>query len=545
MPRRPLDHRALRSTLRAASLSPAALILPALMVAAGPTALFAQEAGTYTFRMEVGGQTMGTEVVHRSPVRVEVDLVTLLGAGRVHYVLTVAPDGRVPAMTAAMYGAAEDTAPAETIDLRFEDDSAVATLSGRTSRVERLATRAGAMPYINPSAAMIEQLLRRARDLGSSVGQVDTVPLFAVQGGSTTPVTVTWTGPDSATLAIAGVEMRAHFTAGGDVESLAVPAQRLRFERVDGAHPLHQEKIDYGPPEGAPYAARDVTVHTPAGLDLTGTLTLPDASAGPVPAVVTITGSGAEDRDERIPFVRGYRPFWQIADTLGRRGIATLRLDDRGVNGSSPGPKTATSAAYADDIRAAVAWLRGRPDIDGKRIALVGHSEGGLIAPMVAATDSSLAGIVLMAGPAYTGRRILEYQNREAVERAPGLSPAEKDSVIATMPDSLASLAERSAWIRFFLSYDPVATARKVRVPVLVLQGKTDHQVTPEQADTLAAAFRQGGDTDVTLKKFPDTDHLFLADSSGVPSGYATLPSHSVRPEVLGAIADWLAEHLK
>jgi len=542
VPGRPLAYRVRCPRMGAAR---PALALVALMVATGPSAIFAQESGTYTFRMNLGGQTMGTEVVRRSPVRVEVDLVSRLGSGRVHYVLTVAPDGRVPAMWVAMYAAAGDTAPAQSIDLRFEDDSVVATLSGRTSKTERLATEPGAMPYINPSAAMLEQLLRRARDLGSSIGQVDTVPLFAVQGGSTTPVMVTWTGADSATLAIAGVEMRACVSAGGDLESLAVPAQNLRFERVDGAHPMQPEKVDYGPPEGAPYTAEDVTVRTPAGLDLTGTLTVPDTAGGPVPAVVTITGSGAEDRDERIPLVRGYRPFWQIADTLGRRGIATLRLDDRGVNGSSPGPNSATSADYADDIRAAVAWLRKRPGIDGRRIGLVGHSEGGLIAPMVAATDSSLAGIVLMAGPASTGRRILDYQNRGSIERAPGLSPAERDSVLATVPGRLAAMAEKSAWLRFFLDYDPLPTARRVRVPVLVLQGETDHQVTPEQADTLAAAFREGGDADVTLKEFPDTDHLFLADPSGVPSGYATLPSHSVRPEVLGAIADWLAEHLK
>lgn len=542
MPRSSPPRRAARSRL-VGVLS--ALALLALTLSAGPSTISAQEAGTYTFRMEVGGQTMGTEVVRRSPVRVEVDLVSLLGPGRVHYVLTVTPDGRVPAMSAAFYGAAGDTAPAQRVDLRFQDDSAIVTLSGRTSRVERLGTRPGAVPYINPSATLLEQLLRRARDLGSAVGQVDTVPLFAVQGGRTTPVVVTWTGADSATLQLSALRMRAYVSADGDLQSLAIPAQNVTFERVDGAHPLQREKVDYGAPEGAPYTARDVTVHTPSGLDLTGTLTVPDDATGPVPAVVTITGSGAEDRDERIPLVRGYRPFWQIADTLGRRGIATLRLDDRGVNGSSPGPDSATSADYANDIRAAVAWLRKRPGIDGKRIALVGHSEGGLIAPMVAATDRSLAGIVLMAGPAYTGRRILEYQSRDNIERAPGLSPAERDSALAAVPGQIAAAARQSAWLRFFLAYDPLPTARKVRVPVLILQGETDHQVTPEQADTLAATFREAGDPDVTLKKFPDTDHLFLRDPSGVPSGYATLPSPSVRREVLGTIADWLAEHLK
>ena len=534
-------YRVSRPPVGAALLS---LALLALMLAGRPAKVSAQEPGTYTFRMLVGGQVLQTEVVHRSPARVEVDLVSHLGSGRVHYVLTVAPGGRVPAMTAVFYGAAGDTEPAQSIDLQFEGDSVVATLSGRMSKVERLATESGAIPYINPSAAMLEQALRRARILGAAPGTVDTVPMLAVQGGRTAPAQVTWGAADSAVLRLGGVPIHARFS-DGELESLDIPVQNVRFERVEGAHPLQPEKVDYGPPEGAPYAAEDVTVHTPAGLDLMGTLTLPDTSAGPVSAVVTITGSGAEDRDERIPFVHGYRPFWQIADTLGRRGIATLRLDDRGVNGSSPGPDSATSADDADDIRAAVAWLRKRPGIDGKRIALVGHSEGGLIAPMVAATDPSLAGIVLLAGPAYTGRRILDYQYRSGIERAPGFSPAERDSALAKVPSQIAAGAKRSAWLRFFLSHDPVPTARTVRVPVLILQGETDHQVTPEQADTLAAAFRGGGDPDVTLEKYPDTDHLFLADSSGIPSGYAALPSHAVRPEVLGTIADWLAEHLK
>jgi dipeptidyl aminopeptidase/acylaminoacyl peptidase len=308
---------------------------------------------------------------------------------------------------------------------------------------------------------------------------------------------------------------------------------------------LRTRKIDYGAPPGAPYTAEDVTVHTPQGLALTGTLTVPADRTGPAPAVVTITGSGAEDRDERIPMVDGYRPFWQIADTLARRGIATLRLDDRGVNGSDTGPAGATSADYAEDIRAALAYLGTRPEIDGTRLGLVGHSEGGLIAPMVAATDPALKGIVLMAGPAYTGHRILAFQQRYAVDHAPSLTPGERAAALAKSDSAGREMAARSAWLRFFLAYDPLPTARTVRVPVLILQGETDQQVTPEQADTLAAAFRAGGDRDVTLRTFPATDHLFLADPDGNPAGYSALPGHALRPEVLGAIADWLAVHLR
>jgi dipeptidyl aminopeptidase/acylaminoacyl peptidase len=339
--------------------------------------------------------------------------------------------------------------------------------------------------------------------------------------------------------------MRAAVGADGTLLGWTVPAQRARVIRLEGAHPLVTRKVDYGPPPGAPYTAEEVRVRTPAGVGLTGTLTLPMARSGPVPAIVTITGSGAEDRDERIPLVEDYRPFWDVADTLARRGIATLRLDDRGIGGSDAGPPSATSADYADDIRAALAYLKTRPEVDRARLGLVGHSEGGLIAPMVAASDASLRGIVLMAGPAYTGRRILAFQQRNAVEHAPSLTPQERQEALEQSAKATEELATKSAWMRYFLDYDPLATARQVRVPVLILQGETDQQVTPEQADTLGIAFRAGGDGDVTVRRFAATNHLFLADPDGNPAGYTALRVRTVRPEVLGAVADWLVRRLR
>jgi dienelactone hydrolase len=517
---------------------PGLLLLGCLL----PTAAAAQGPEPYTFRMVFGQDTIVSEVVQRAATRLDVDMMDKLSGARFRFGMTLAPDGRVPAMTNAFYRIAQgDTVPFQSAEFEFHGDSVRVTISGNVSRVENLATQAGAVPYINPSAAMLEQVLRRARATGRPV---DTVPIFAVSGGRTVPVQVTWVGTDSAVMELATVEMRAAVSPDGGLISLAIPAQSAHVIRLEGAHPLVIRKIEYGAPPGAPYAAEDVTVHTPAGLALTGTLTLPTARPGPVPAIVTITGSGAEDRDERIPLVEGYRPFWQIADTLARRGIATLRLDDRGVNGSDAGPPTATSADYADDVRAALAYLRSRPEIDGKRLALVGHSEGGMIAPMVAATDSSLKGIVLMAGSAYTGRRILAFQQRNAVDHATSLTPEQRQEALAESAKATDDLAARSAWVRYFLDYDPLVTAREVRVPVLILQGATDQQVSPEQADTLAVAFQAGGDHDVTLRVFPETDHLFLADPDGYPARYSLLPSRSVRPEVLGAIADWLARRL-
>jgi uncharacterized protein len=503
----------------------------------------AQGAEQYTFRMILGRDTLVSEVVQRTTTRVDVDMIDKLTNVRWRVGMTLAPDGRVPAMTNAIYRMAQgDTVPFQSAEFEFRGDSVKVTVSGNVSRVQTLATEPGALPYLNPSMAMIEQVLRRARTIGNAA---DTVPIFAVSGGQTVPVQVTWVGHDSAVVRLAGVEMRAAVAPDGGLLDIVIPTQQAHVIRVDGAHPLVIHKIDYGAPEGAPYTAEDVTVHTPAGLALTGTLTLPMPREGRVPAIVTITGSGSQDRDERLPMVDGYRPFWQVADTLARRGIATLRLDDRGINGSDAGPPNVTAADFADDIRAALAYLRARPEIAGAKLGLVGHSEGGIIAPMVAATDSSLRGIVLMAGTAYTGRRILAFQQRNAVEHATSLTPEERREALANSAAATDSLAARSAWMAYFMDYDPLVTARKVKVPVLILQGATDQQVTPEQADTLAAGFRAGGNRNVTMRKFPDTDHLFLADPDGFPAGYPALPSRDVRPEVLGTLADWLVAHLQ
>jgi dipeptidyl aminopeptidase/acylaminoacyl peptidase len=191
-----------------------------------------------------------------------------------------------------------------------------------------------------------------------------------------------------------------------------------------------------------------------------------------------------------------------------------------------------------------LAFLRGRRDVDGRRLALIGHSEGGLIAPLVAAGDSALRGIVLLAGPAYTGRRIIEFQNRYAIERSPDILPAARDSMLRVAMHGVDSAAAALPWIRYFLNYDPVTTARKVRTPVLILQGATDQQVTPDQAPELERAFKAAGNRDVTMEVFPATNHLFLADPDGNPAGYMTLKPVTIRPEVRRAIVEWLGRHL-
>ena len=306
--------------------------------------------------------------------------------------------------------------------------------------------------------------------------------------------------------------------------------------------------VDYSAPPGAPYIAVNVEVPTPMGHVLAGTLTLPLGASRerPVPAIVTITGSGPTLRDEDLPGVLdGYRAFRQIADSLGRRGIAVLRMDDRGTGLSKGNFATATSADFAEDIRAGLAWLRARPEIDGKRLGLVGHSEGGLIAPMVALKESDLRGIVLLAGPGKRGREILTFQLTNLAKGDTSLNGAKLDSTLKHVPAVVDSLAQSTPWMKYFLSYDPLATARQVKVPVLILNGATDQQVTPEQVPVLAAAFRKGGNKDVTVKVFPQMNHLFVHDPVGFPRNYAKLANPRVEPDVLGMIADWLVQRMK
>jgi dipeptidyl aminopeptidase/acylaminoacyl peptidase len=199
-----------------------------------------------------------------------------------------------------------------------------------------------------------------------------------------------------------------------------------------------------------------------------------------------------------------------------------------------------TSADYADDIRAALAYLRTRKDIDANRLGLVGHSEGGLIGPMVAATDSRLKTLVVMAGPAYTGAEIIKFQQKYGVEHAGKIAPAQRDSALKASQAALDSMAKTDVWFKYFLTYDPIPTAKRVKTSTIILQGANDQQVTQEQATKLGNAMRGGGNKDVTVNIFTGLNHLFIADSTGNPAGYTQLKSNKVSTEVLGTMADWL-----
>ena len=312
--------------------------------------------------------------------------------------------------------------------------------------------------------------------------------------------------------------------------------------------PRAADKPDYSAPAGAPYTAIEVTVPTPMGHTLAGTLTLPKAASRQhrVGAVVTITGSGQQARDEYLG-LEGYRPFRQYADSLGRRGIAVLRMDDRGVGESKGAFKGATSADFAEDIRAGLAYLRTRPEINPRLLAVLGHSEGALIAPVVAAKEPDLRAIVLLAGIARKGYGTLEAQMKNLINHEASFSQAQKDSATRAIPGRIDIMAAADPWLAYFLTYDPAATARHLRKPaVLMLTGANDQQADPKQLPEWAAAFRESGNRDVTAKVVPGVNHLFVVDPVGFPGDYAKLPAPVLLdPHVVGIIADWLSQRLK
>jgi pimeloyl-ACP methyl ester carboxylesterase len=332
-----------------------------------------------------------------------------------------------------------------------------------------------------------------------------------------------------------------------------------------------------------PYDTVAVTYENLAGpVRFTGTLTLPQGE-GPFPAVLLITGSGAQNRDETV---MGHRPFLIIADYLTRRGIATLRVDDRGIGGSGGDVMTATIADNAGDALAGVAFLKGQQKIDPARIGLLGHSEGGWVAPLAATQSRDVAFIILLAGPAVTGREIRHAQDSVMGSRSGAsldyvtadrlVSSAIYDALEAEPNDSLALLRTRETsdaasarltpaqrlamdsawagvdlvqvwrplatpWFRYLLAYDPRPVLAQVRVPVLALFGEKDVQVPPSQSvPAMRQAFTAGGLGDVTITVFPGLNHLFQHATTGLVAEYGQI-EETVAPDVLETIGAWIA----
>ncbi len=378
----------------------------------------------------------------------------------------------------------------------------------------------------------------------------------------------------------AGNEIAGQWTQGGASLSLVLkpidkPPELKRPQEPKRPFPYEEEEVTYE--------------NKPARVQIAGTLTWPKAP-GPHGAVLLITGSGPQDRDESL---MGHKPFLVLGDYLTRRGIAVLRVDDRGVGGSTGNLEEATSADLAGDVLAGVEFLKARKEIDARRIGLVGHSEGGLIAPMAAMESSDVAFIVLIAGPGVTGEEILYaqgqlilraggatdtelQQQRHAQERlfavvkdlarqpSPDIAAAEKRlrELIAEIASNLpkekkkaVSAAESlihaqskiilTPWFRYFLTYDPRPTLAKVKCPVLAVIGQHDLQVPPKQnLHEIEAALKAGGNTDFTVQELPSLNHLLQHCTTGSPAEYGQI-EETMAPEALALIADWIVTRIQ
>lgn len=287
---------------------------------------------------------------------------------------------------------------------------------------------------------------------------------------------------------------------------------------------------------------REVRITVDRVVTLAGDFALPPqpttAAPPPVPAVLLLSGSGAQDRDGARTELPGYRPFVDLADTLLAAGIAVLRLDDRGVGASTGRFDGATTEDFARDAAAAVTWLRTQSRVRPERIALVGHSEGALVALLVAHDDPRVWALGLLGAASRPGREIARWQRASLV--AGDLTtwgPAQRAAVLARAESDADAIAATDPWLRTWFALDPRTIARGVRQPVLLLHGENDRQVPVEQSDELAAALH-----DARAVRLAHTNHLLLDDFDGDPRGYVRLTSRRVEGEILRALVAFLEQ---
>lgn len=358
----------------------------------------------------------------------------------------------------------------------------------------------------------------------------------------------------------------------------------LPLELVKGNIVVETPKRPQEPQKPYPYYSEDVNFeNTKDKITLAGTLTLPQKE-GVYPTVILISGSGPQNRDEEL---LSHKPFLVIADYLTRHGVAVLRYDDRGVGQSKGSFKGATSVDFASDVDAAVAYLKTRKEV--KQIGLMGHSEGGLIAPIVAATNKNVDFIVLLAGTGIRGDKLLLMQ-QELISRANGESEkdielskklnskvfdiivqSEDDEILkkdlkeyfiqalkenpeikpkqmtdeAFIDSQIQSSMTPWPWMKFFLKYDPATNLVKVKCPVLAVNGEKDLQVpAKENLEAIEKLVKSAGNQDVTVKTYPNLNHLFQESKTGSPMEYPII-QQTFSPLVMEDCMNWIKTRTK
>ncbi|UOB16459.1 alpha/beta hydrolase family protein [Abyssalbus ytuae] len=334
------------------------------------------------------------------------------------------------------------------------------------------------------------------------------------------------------------------------------------------------------PTKPYPYYSEDITFQNlKDNISLSGTLTLPKKE-GNFPVVILISGSGPQNRDEEL---FGHKPFLVISDYLTKNEIGVLRYDDRGVGQSTGDFKNATTANFATDAESAITYLKTRKEINKKKIGLIGHSEGGIIASIVASKSKDISFIVLLAGTGIKGDKVLLLQ-QELISKAKGIAQNDIKKSLETnaklfeiidksndnqkLKTDLSNLIDETLksdtnaqipngftkkefilmqvnqlstpWLQYFIKFNPGKVLEKVKCPVLAVSGEKDLQVPPkENLTAISDALKKGGNKKVTTKVFPNLNHLFQESETGLPSEYATI-EQTVSPDLLTEITTWI-----
>ena len=429
-----------------------------------------------------------------------------------------------------------------TIDLRADETAAhsvalVSTVGEQGEPMQSVRDLGEGAIYWSPRIpSSIEQAIARARVLNETRS---TIPGASLYGSARTEITVERV---DSTDWVVGYQDRKYLALTdnqGRLLSATLPDYGVVIERRTGfLESQYPPWAPYATPPDHAYAARDVSIRAPQGHVLAGTFTVP-SKVKTVAAAVLITGLSPHERNNGdAPWMT----FRDVADALGRAGIAALRVDDRGVGKSTGDNRTFTSFDKAEDVRTEVSWLRTQPGVDPKRIMLVGYSEGGMIAPMVAAADPSIAAVVTLAGPGVPGMDVARYQVQQPIMRDPNMSDADKDKEFAKqLQEALKDLSPHET---SFLSIDPISYDRQVRCPALIIQGATDATVPLGSAERIASAMRAGGNVDVTVRIIPGVSHSLLPDPVGLSNGWAALPAFLTSPDILDELTRWSVARL-
>ena len=352
----------------------------------------------------------------------------------------------------------------------------------------------------------------------------------------------------------------------------------IKLLKVDAVEPI---KRPQNPIKPYPYKEEEVVFKNKSAdsVFLAGTLTIPEGE-GPFKAVILVSGSGPQNRDE---FILGHSPFLVLSDRLTRKGVIVLRYDDRGIGSSTGDFNAATTMDFATDADAAVKYLKSRKDLNISEIGIAGHSEGGLIAPITASKNKNVDFIVMLAGPGIPGDSILNLQG-DLIAKASGFTDSmiyyyskirhaiinvvkeENDMQVITQkiitinkeflrttPQYILDAMQMSdkdttsavdfyanAWTKYFLSYDPRPTLEKLKIPVLALNGTSDLQVPyKENLNGIEVALKKSGSDNYKLMEMKGLNHLFQVSATGSPAEYSTL-EETFNEEAMEIIANWI-----